>query len=120
MLCVCACVCACVLLLCVCVCVCVCVCTLSQAWHKGEGWPQWSAGMAALYATSLVAASVLNTFDTTLAMDAHTDSDGLLAGFFHLHSRHGDSNFSKFEMLKDEYRAVRTYRSSVRQYGKIT
>ena len=40
----------------------------------GEGFPLWSAGMAAMYATEIVANHFMVDFTSTLMMDMHADS----------------------------------------------
>lgn len=47
---------------------------IKQQWLKGEGFPLWSAGMAAMYATELIANHFIEHFDSTLLMDMHADS----------------------------------------------
>lgn len=41
---------------------------------SGEGFPLWSAGMAAMYATEIVANHFLDGFISTFMMDMHADS----------------------------------------------
>lgn len=40
----------------------------------GEGFPLWSAGMAAMYATEIVTNHFMVDFTSTLMMDMHADS----------------------------------------------
>ena len=81
---------------------------VKQNYMKGEGFPLWSAGMGAMYATELIANHFIEPdFTSTLMMDHHGDS--LLSTndeVLHIHCRHGDGDFSKFEFFHHHYDRV--------------
>jgi hypothetical protein len=62
--------------------------------------------MAALYATSLMAASVLDTYGSTMSCDGHTDSESLVSGYYHMRARPSDRFLHKTELFKNTYRWV--------------
>jgi hypothetical protein len=82
---------------------------VKQKYLKGEGFPLWSAGMAAMYATELVANHFIQDdgFTSTLMMDHHGDSSqSTTKEVLHIHCRHGDGDFSKFEFFNHHYAHV--------------
>ena len=48
-----------------------------QNWLAGEGWPEWSAGMAALYASELAANHLFDDFEASNKLDEHGDGGQL-------------------------------------------
>eukprot|EP01026_Neomeris_dumetosa_P009893 TRINITY_DN13498_c0_g1_i1.p1 TRINITY_DN13498_c0_g1~~TRINITY_DN13498_c0_g1_i1.p1 ORF type:complete len:148 (+),score=30.56 TRINITY_DN13498_c0_g1_i1:3-446(+) len=79
---------------------------IAQKWQQGEGWPLWGAGVAALYATEIAANHLVDEFDTDLRMDSHGDASAGIDEVYHIHCRHGDGDFSKFEFFKHQYQDV--------------
>lgn len=79
---------------------------IKQKWGAGEGWPEWSAGIAALYATEVTANHMLSDIEHSRQLDEHGDSELSLAAVYHIHCRHGDKDFSKFEFFQHHYDTV--------------
>ena len=48
---------------------------IAQQWGKGEGWPEWSGGIAAMYATEITANHMMAEFESSDKYDVHGDSD---------------------------------------------
>eukprot|EP00195_Chlamydomonas_chlamydogama_P006615 CAMPEP_0202903444 /NCGR_PEP_ID=MMETSP1392-20130828/24466_1 /ASSEMBLY_ACC=CAM_ASM_000868 /TAXON_ID=225041 /ORGANISM="Chlamydomonas chlamydogama, Strain SAG 11-48b" /LENGTH=389 /DNA_ID=CAMNT_0049590625 /DNA_START=8 /DNA_END=1177 /DNA_ORIENTATION=+ len=76
---------------------------IAQRWNQGEGWPEWSAGIAAMYATEIAVNHMVKEFDSTDLMDAHGDTTKSVHQVIHIHCRHGDGDFSKFEFFNHHY-----------------
>eukprot|EP00798_Chlamydomonas_sp_ICE-L_P016435 gene16435-22652_t len=71
---------------------------LAQQWRQGEGWPTWSGGIAALYATEITANHMFQDFEASRKYDTNGDSN-----VYHIHCRHGDVDFNKFDFFKHHY-----------------
>ncbi len=59
---------------------------IKQQFLKGEGWPEWSAGIAAMYATEIVANHMLAEFESSTKYDEHGDSPKPVSEVCMLHS----------------------------------
>ncbi|GAX80048.1 hypothetical protein CEUSTIGMA_g7487.t1 [Chlamydomonas eustigma] len=79
---------------------------IAQKWYQGEGFPLWSAGMAAMYATEIVANHFVDRFESTYLMDMHGDSNLTTDEVLHIHCRHGDGDFNKYDFFKHHYEHV--------------
>ena len=51
----------------------------------------------------MIANSLIDDFESTYLMDAHGDSSLSTEEVWHIHCRHGDGDFSKFEFFKHHY-----------------
>lgn len=48
-----------------------CCAKRAQNWGGGEGWPEWSGGMGALYATELTANHMFEEIEHSKKLDEH-------------------------------------------------
>ncbi|KAG1665442.1 hypothetical protein FOA52_005784 [Chlamydomonas sp. UWO 241] len=94
---------------------------VAQKFLEGEGWPTWCAGIAAMYATEIVANAQVEAFNVSDRMDVHGDSGWAVDEVIHIHCQHGDGHFNKFEFLKHHYDSIEDLSavtlSSVRGYA---
>ena len=56
-----------------------------------------------LYVAEMVANALIDKFTSTHMMDMHGDSSLTTQEVWHIHCRHGDKDFSKFEFFKHHY-----------------
>jgi hypothetical protein len=80
---------------------------LVQAWGSGEGWPEWSGGGIAMYATELAANHAFERIERTETLDHHSDTQASVhEAVLQIHCRHGSKDFDKFEFFRTHYDGV--------------
>ncbi len=60
---------------------------LVQQWGSGEGWPEWSGGGIAMYATEVAANHIFDSIERTGRMDHHSDTADSVLEVLQIHCR---------------------------------
>jgi len=75
----------------------------SPAWRTGEGWPEWSVGIAALYAGELAANDLGFPYEINDKFDVWSDKSLPMKDVLAVHTQHGATNFDKFKFFGHKY-----------------